>query len=75
MEAWLDMTYQKVIYNVVTKETTIEDYTLEEIAQMEKDKSDYAQIQENLIMQENARQEILAKIGLTPDEAKLIFQL
>lgn len=65
--------YKEKIYDIKTGEETWRDYTAEEILEIEK-----AQVEANaraleLAEKKAARKAILEKLGLTEEEAKLLF--
>jgi hypothetical protein len=65
--------YKEKIVDIQTGEETWRDYSPEEIAELE---ANQAKVQEALAVQEtkNAkRQAVLAKLGLTPEEAQALL--
>ena len=64
-------------YNILTGETTITEYTKEQIADLEKKQKQYAieaaKAQAEIAAKAAARQAILDRLGLTADEAKLLL--
>jgi hypothetical protein len=62
-----------VIHNCETGEITTREMTEEEIAQAKKDEQSRLDLIQAKIDKENARKAILDKLGLTTDEAKLLF--
>lgn len=69
--------YQEKIFNIQTNEETFRDYTKEEIAEVEAKKAEIEAINaENQKKRQeiaNAKAELLAKLGITEDEAKLLL--
>lgn len=67
----------ETIYNVLTGETTIREFTDQEIAQREIEISENAKLlaeqQAANETKEKAKATILAKLGITEDEAKLLL--
>jgi phosphopantetheinyl transferase (holo-ACP synthase) len=63
------------IFDIQTGETTIveRDLTAEEIAKMEAAEAEVAQIAQLEAEKEAARQAVLAKLGLTPEEAQALL--
>ena len=64
---------QVKIVNVETGEEIVRDATAEEIAQMELDAANAAEIKAEAEAKETAKAAILDRLGLTADEAKLIL--
>jgi hypothetical protein len=68
---------QKIIHNVETNEITSVDLTTEEIAELEIEKVKKAKIKADKLVTETAnaaaRQAILARLGLTAEEAQLLL--
>ena len=64
---------QVKIVNVETGEEIVRDATAEEIAQMELDAANAAEIKAEAEAKETQREAILDRLGLTADEAKLIL--
>ena len=70
-------TLQKTIYDCLTGETITRDYTTAELAELEKDRAQ--QIKDAVDKakadadKQAARTELLAKLGITADEAKLLL--
>ena len=62
-----------IIHNCETGEITTREMTKAEIAQAEKDEQSRLDLIQAKIDTENARQAILNKLGLTDDEAKILF--
>lgn len=62
-----------VIHNCETGEITTREMTKEEIAQAKKDEQSRLDLIQAKIDKENAKQVILDKLGLTADEAKILF--
>ena len=73
MEVRFNMKLQEKIINVQTGETTWRDYTEEEIAAVETKQSEIAAELEAEAAKEAARAALLAKLGITADEAKLLL--
>jgi hypothetical protein len=65
--------YKEKIVNVATGEETWRDYTDAEIAEVEKAQAEAAQRKAEAQAREATRQAVLAKLGLTADEAKLLL--
>jgi hypothetical protein len=63
------------IFDIQTGETTIveRDLTAEEIAKMEAAEAEVAQIAQLEAEKQAARQAVLAKLGLTPEEAQALL--
>ncbi len=70
-------TLQKTIYDCLTGETITRDYTTAELAELEKDRAqqikDAADKAKADADKQAARTELLAKLGITADEAKLLL--
>ena len=64
---------QVKIVNVETGEEIVRDANVEEIAQMEADAANAAEIKAQAEAKETAKAAILDRLGLTADEAKLIL--
>lgn len=62
--------YKEKIVNVQTGEETWRDYTPAEIAQIEAAQAEIAKKQAETETKEAARQAVLTKLGLTPEEAQ-----
>ena len=62
-----------IIHDCETGEITTREMTKAEIAQAEKDEQSRLDLIQAKIDKENARQAILDKLGLTADEAKILF--
>ena len=62
-----------IIHNCETGEITEREMTKEEIAQAKKDEKSRLDLIQEKTDKENARKSILDKLGLTADEAKLLF--
>lgn len=67
--------YKERIVNVETGEEILQDYNAEQLAELEKAQAEAAQKQAEAESKEAERQAVLTKLGLTADEAKLIFGL
>jgi len=69
--------YVEKIFNVETGEETIRPYTAGEVAEMEKNeaelKAKLTAIQREQFAKDAARQVILDKLGITPEEASLLL--
>ena len=65
--------YKEQIIDLVTGEVTWRDYTAEEIAIHNVKKEQLAKEKAELDAKESARLAILAKLGLTNDEAQLLL--
>lgn len=68
---------QKTIYDCITGETITRDYNSEELAQLSKDIAEaklLAEAKAKLIeAQDRKRREVLDRLGITADEAKLLL--
>jgi hypothetical protein len=74
MEAREKMTkYKEVIFNLETGETTERPFTKEEIAQMEANIAKEALELEAQTKKLADKAALLAKLGISPDEAKLLL--
>lgn len=71
------MTYQEIVYDVVTGQETIRPYTSEEIEAVEARKqeiaAELAQREAEQAAKETARQAVLAKLGLTAEEVAALL--
>jgi hypothetical protein len=67
------MTYIERIINAETNEITEREYTTVEIAEVEKAKVNLALEIEETLKAETDRATLLAKLGITADEAKLLL--
>jgi len=67
------MTLFKIIHNAETGEITEVPLTAQEIAQKEKDEAEYAIKQEESNAKATAKADLLEKLGITEDEAKLLL--
>lgn len=65
--------YREKIVNIETGEETWRDYTPEEIAEVEKGQMEAASRIEKMTADDAARKAILEKLGLSEEEAKLLF--
>lgn len=65
--------YKEKIINSQTGEITWRDYSAEEVAEVEKAQAEAAEIIAQQAELENARLEILKKLGITEEEAKLLL--
>lgn len=65
--------YKEKIFNVVTGEETWRDYTPEEIAEVERAQADAAEEVAKAAQAAAARQALLAKLGITEEEAQLLL--
>ena len=66
-------TYKEVVFNIETGETTERPFTKEEIAQMEANAARNAAEAEVEAQKETDKAALLAKLGITADEAKLLL--
>jgi hypothetical protein len=70
-------TPQKTIYNAITGEIIVRDYTANELAQYELDKAQDIKLRADKAKADAdkaaARQALLDKLGITNDEAKLLL--
>jgi hypothetical protein len=64
---------QEIIYDILTGETTVQDYNDEQLAELESAKAALALRQVEAETRATARQEILDRLGLTADEAALLL--
>lgn len=64
---------QVKIVNVETGEEIVRDATAEEIAQMELDAANYAAQKAEADAKETARAALLAQLGITAEQAKLLL--
>lgn len=68
---------EKIIHNVLTDEIEIKELTSEEIAQREADAKAFAEVkakkEAELAAQAAAKAELLNRLGITEDEAKLLL--
>jgi hypothetical protein len=67
------MEYFETIYDVTTGETTKRPYTAEEVAQMKIGEAAAAKRAEEAKAKEAEKSALLAKLGITADEAKLLL--
>lgn len=65
--------YKEKIFNVQTNEESFRDYTPQEIAEVEAAKAAAEAAKAEAAAKEAARQALLAKLGITEDEAKLLL--
>ena len=65
--------YKEKIVNVATGEETWRDYTADEVAAVEAAQAEAAQRQAEAEVQAAQRQALLAKLGITDAEAKLLL--
>ena len=65
--------YKEKIVNVATGEETWRDYTADEVAAVEAAQAQAAQRQAEAEAKETARQAVLTKLGLTPEEAQVLL--
>ncbi len=66
------MTQEKIV-DVVTGEVTYRDYTPEELAEREQQRIEMDKHLAEVAAKEAKRQEVLAKLGLTAEEAKVLL--
>lgn len=69
----MEPNYREAIYNAQTGETIFRDYTSDEIAQVETNKQLAEALTVQQLAKEEARVAVLQKLGLTEEEAKLLF--
>lgn len=67
------MTLFKILHNAETGEIIEVPLTAQEIAQKEKDEAEYANLQADKQAKAEAKAELLAKLGISEDEAKLLL--
>jgi hypothetical protein len=65
--------YKEKILNAITGQEIWRDYTAEEIAEVEAAQAEAAQKQAEAQAKETARQAVLAKLGLTAEEAQVLL--
>lgn len=65
--------YKEKIVNAQTGEETWRDYTSEEIAQVERAQAEAAERAAKAAEAATARQALLAKLGITEEEARLLL--
>lgn len=66
------MTQEKIV-DAITGDITYRDYTEEELAEREKQRIEMNKHLEEIAAKEAKRQEVLAKLGLTAEEAKALL--
>ncbi len=66
------MTQEKIV-DIATNEITYRDYTAEELAEREKQQIEMDKHLAEIATKEAKRQEVLAKLGLTAEEAKVLL--
>ena len=67
------MEYFETIYDVTTGETTTRPYTDEEVKQMKVNEAAAAKRAEEAAAKDAQKAALLAKLGITADEAKLLL--
>jgi hypothetical protein len=67
------MTYKETIYDVVTGETTFRDYTAKEIKEAEAAQLKGQAEAQAVIAKATEKAALLARLGITEDEAKLLL--
>jgi hypothetical protein len=67
------MTYKETIYDVVTGETTFRDYTAKEVKEAEEAQLKGETEAQAAIAKASEKAALLAKLGITDDEAKLLL--
>jgi hypothetical protein len=65
--------YKEVIHNIQTNEITEREYSKTEIAEMEAAKAKIELETTQIAAKKAARQAVMEKLGLTDDEAALLF--
>lgn len=65
--------YREKIVDAITGEISWRDYSLEEIAEIEKDLEQTAKEKAEQAAKAQARQALLDRLGITEDEAKLLL--
>jgi hypothetical protein len=67
------MTYIERIYDASTGEITEREYTSDEIAEMKSNEAKAAEFTKELEVKAAQKSALLAKLGITEDEAKLLL--